>query len=684
MKLNKTLAAVVASISILFISGGRACAQVNAEQVLNIGRNVLSMEDYMLSIQYFNQAIKAKPYLSDPYFFRGLAKLHLEDYKGAEEDCTLALERNSYKTETYKVRGFARQFLGKDSLAVADYNIGLRYNPQDKYFLFYKGVAQTTLKQYAAADSTFSTLLRIYPGFEDGYTARARMYAERGDTTAALADLDRATHISGSIVGPFLVRAEIKMRQKDWEGALADMDEVIRLQPQETDFYINRAFIRYNNDDYFGAMADYNYTLELEPYNTAALFNRALLRYEVKDLDRSASDLEEVLRLAPDNFHARFNHGLVNLERGDSKGALADFRQILKNYPRYYPAYYGLAEAYRDMGDMKSAMQNARHAEDLVKKYVKNPKGNPLDRPAIAAGESFSSDKALQAEEEDPDEVADRFNRLVTIGNASATQLSYNEKIKGKVQDRELPVEAEPSYALSFIASPASLKSVSNYFRELDDFNQRGYIPDRLYLTEGILLSHENNAVEQLFNRADYYRKLLADSVARPADLLALGVVCTMLKNYPEAIEALDKAIEANGRFTPAYMARAYAERERVRSLASAAEKDEKDDPALLRRREAAGLASVIADYDRALLLNPNLIYAWFNKGNLYYETGDYTSAMQSYAEALKIDPSFGTAYYNRGLCYLRTGNKRQAFSDLSKAGELGVIGAYPLLKRMK
>ena len=46
----------------------RVSAQINAEQVLNIGRNVLSMEDYMLSIQYFNQAIKAKPYLSDPYF----------------------------------------------------------------------------------------------------------------------------------------------------------------------------------------------------------------------------------------------------------------------------------------------------------------------------------------------------------------------------------------------------------------------------------------------------------------------------------------------------------------------------------------------------------------------------------------------------------------------------------------
>ena len=101
----------------ILVSPFTLLSQVNAEQVLSIGKNVLSMEDYMLSIQYFNQAIKAKPYLSEAYFFRGLAKLYLEDYRGAEEDCTLALERNKFRTEAYKVRGFARQAMGLDSLA---------------------------------------------------------------------------------------------------------------------------------------------------------------------------------------------------------------------------------------------------------------------------------------------------------------------------------------------------------------------------------------------------------------------------------------------------------------------------------------------------------------------------------------------------------------------------------------
>jgi len=63
-------------------------AQINTDHMMTIGRNALYFEDYVLSIQYFNQVIKAKPYLAEPYFFRGVAKLYLEDYAGAEDDCS--------------------------------------------------------------------------------------------------------------------------------------------------------------------------------------------------------------------------------------------------------------------------------------------------------------------------------------------------------------------------------------------------------------------------------------------------------------------------------------------------------------------------------------------------------------------------------------------------------------------
>lgn len=36
---------------------------------MRVGQNSLYLEDYVLSIQYFNQVIAAKPYLAQPYFY---------------------------------------------------------------------------------------------------------------------------------------------------------------------------------------------------------------------------------------------------------------------------------------------------------------------------------------------------------------------------------------------------------------------------------------------------------------------------------------------------------------------------------------------------------------------------------------------------------------------------------------
>jgi hypothetical protein len=63
-------------------------AQINTDRVMAIGRNALYFEDYVLSIQYFNQVINARPYLAEPYFYRGLAKINLDDFEGAEVDCS--------------------------------------------------------------------------------------------------------------------------------------------------------------------------------------------------------------------------------------------------------------------------------------------------------------------------------------------------------------------------------------------------------------------------------------------------------------------------------------------------------------------------------------------------------------------------------------------------------------------
>ena len=81
-------------------------AQLNTDRITAIGRNALYFDDYVLSIQYFNQVIKLKPYLSEPYLLRAIAKIQLGDYTGAEMDCNASIERNPFQPGAYYTRGY--------------------------------------------------------------------------------------------------------------------------------------------------------------------------------------------------------------------------------------------------------------------------------------------------------------------------------------------------------------------------------------------------------------------------------------------------------------------------------------------------------------------------------------------------------------------------------------------------
>ena len=63
-------------------------AQLNTDRITAIGRNALYFEDYVLSIQYFNQVIHLKPYLSEPgnvdYLALKLEQIH-ERYPVSED-----------------------------------------------------------------------------------------------------------------------------------------------------------------------------------------------------------------------------------------------------------------------------------------------------------------------------------------------------------------------------------------------------------------------------------------------------------------------------------------------------------------------------------------------------------------------------------------------------------------------
>ena len=104
-------------------------AQFNTDRLMVTGRSALFYEDYVLSIQYFNQIINVKPYLYDAWFFRGVAKFYLDDFVGAEKDVTEAINLNPYISDIYELRGLCRINQKNFKGAIADYDKSLEFNP---------------------------------------------------------------------------------------------------------------------------------------------------------------------------------------------------------------------------------------------------------------------------------------------------------------------------------------------------------------------------------------------------------------------------------------------------------------------------------------------------------------------------------------------------------------------------
>ena len=641
-----------------------AHSQINTDQVLTIGRNALYFEDYLLSIQYFNEVIKVKPYLADPYFYRAVAKFYLEDYRGAEADCSLAIERNPFIVDAYQVRGISRQTLKKDSLAIEDYDAGLKYLPENKIFLLNKAVAQQNIKDYDNSQKTFETLIGYYPKYDNGYLGLAFLSLEKGDTVSALNQIVKVLELNQNNTDAYIARADILIKTKsDFSSALGDLDQAIKLEPKKADLFVNRAFLKYQLDDYFGAMSDFDYAISLDPYNIAAHLNRGLLRMEVEDNNKAIDDFSFVIDRNADNYMAIYNRAVLYQKTRQYSKAISDLNKMIEKYPEMAMLYYARSECKRLMGNVKAGEADYNYSRKLM---AKNKNNN---------GDQFKEEK--QSEE---DEIAKKFRSLVTVESENTVKPEYDNKYRGKVQNYNASVDYEDVYILTYYDKLTDLRVDSYYQKELDEVNASNYLRDKLYITNSTVAMTEEQ-IKLQFGLIRHYSSLLSSSNKKPIDYFGRAISYSLVKNYDSAIEDLDRAIEQSPGFVLAYFARAMARYEK--SVVNAVEQGEKKSAEVQMQMERHETELALKDLDKVVELSPNLVYAYYNKGNIYLKRNDYTSAISCFNKAIEVRPDFGAAYYNRGIAYFQLGNMEKGVRDLSKAGELGIMSSYNVLKRM-
>ena len=90
-----------------------------------------------------------------------------------------------------------------------------------------------------------------------------------------------------------------------------------------------------------------------------------------------------------------------------------------------------------------------------------------------------------------------------------------------------------------------------------------------------------------------------------------------------------------------------------------------------LRQYEEGDLDKALADYNKAIELNPTFADAYLNRGNVYYDQSELDKALTDYNKSIELNPEEPLAYRNRGQVYHQQNERFQAVADYNKAIEL-------------
>lgn len=720
---------VFALLTSLILSVASLFAQINTDRVLSIGRNALYFEDYVLSIQYFNEVIAVKPYLADPYLYRSIAKIYLDDYLGAAQDATECIERNPFLMTAWQVRGIARQNLKEYDGAISDFLEGLKAQPENKVFLRNLALTYALKKDYHQADSCFNHFISLYPSESVAYLNRAQLRMELGDSVSALTDLDQVIKLDKGNSYAYAIRSIILMQNERYKESLADLDFAIKLDPENAAYYNNRAMVRYNINDLRGAMSDYDQALELTPNSVLSLYNRGILRAQIGDRNRAISDFSRVLDLEPDNTFASYNRAILRDETGDLRGAIADYQAVFDQHPNFFPALYARAEDLRKLGRAKEADEVFKQAftvEQRVKRRTAAAaaSGNLADNNGDSSAQQDTENQDEELDDNDKmrkesDKNIRKFNRIMASGiDEDVTR--YNSKSRGRIQDRHFNIEMQPLFVLSYYEKVDEMRQNIYFEKTLSDFNRSGLLSKRL-----LAVCHEpmltEPQVQAHFASINDLSNIIVMSGGATINFFSRSLDYMLVQDFQSAIADLNQVLYRKDNFILAYFNRAVMRfrqleiNERSGDISASAvfaaqgNEDELRTTAIrnstpqirlnpntalsnqeqlriqaenMQRQRKVECEMCMRDLDKVIELSPTFVYAYYNRAFISARLNNFDAALEDLNKAIELYPNFAEAYYNRGLILFRVGKTKQGIQDLSKAGELGLVQAYSVLKR--
>ena len=274
------------------------------------------------------------------------------------------------------------------------------------------GISTADLKINNTASASSKPAALKNPTKSSDFYARGLAQADKGDKTAALADLNKAIQLDVSSAKAYRSRgiarlqligdSDIEMKSKGSRAALQeaiqDFDQAIRLNPKDAVSYYNRSnrfflgekqealqdsnqavildssdaksyssrgFFRSHLDDKKGAIEDYKISLGINKNNYDAYEGLGYIFSKQKDYQVAIEYHTQAIHVDPNRPEAYVNRGTIRFYSKDYQGALEDANKGIQVRPSFAQTYSLRAFIRKQMGDREGATSDFRKAADL-------------------------------------------------------------------------------------------------------------------------------------------------------------------------------------------------------------------------------------------------------------------------------------------------------------------------------
>ena len=645
-------ALLAASMPMEPLSAWHQRKQVRAAAYYSLGKEKFGAKDYADAIVNFDKAIELDPTYVRAYYERGRAQDRLGVYDSAIASCAQVLEMDPDEADAYYGRGTIKAKLGDYADAIIDLDKAIELDAQ-----------------HAEA---YSNRGGIKYGLGGAESARGNAEAARRLYESAIADCNKAIEIDPEDANTYNFRAAAKLVLGDLEGAIFDLNRTIEITPKHVDAYNNRGWVQFRFGESETARGNIDKAQEL--YKAAI------------------EDFTQVLKLAPEDLLAYNNRGLTQLRLGESKSAhskvsearvlyeaaIADYTQSIKINPKDGNIYYNRATVKCKLGDIESKRGgDAEKAQRLYHEGITDyDKAIQLDNPedTDAKTANLESKKGRDSTVRvmtwtgnfsngsgffvDKDKIVTNIHVVAQPGPVFVT-LSDKEAVW--TVEGVTAYDAENDLAILKIVGEGSPLVLGN--SDLIQIGESvvaiGYPGGRYKVTAGV--------IDRIQTGGKLIRTKVETAEGNSGGPLlnskgqVIGINAAGGKPYGYAIpsNAL-RALIVQGTAEPLVE---WRQRDSIRAHVYHVQGQWKF--------RSNRFNEALADFDKAIQLNPAFIYTYRWRGDANSRLGNHKAAIADYNTAIQLDPDNADSYRGRGMAKVNLGDPTGAVLDCNKAVQI-------------